>query len=798
MNRKFNQNYLNYRHFNNFKIKKNNGIKKINSFDLVSFALKKNNFIEDKNVYTNNFLFEKKLFLNKKSIIKYIPVIKLQKNVLYKVLKNNKLFCNFFMLNHKQLNFSKANSFLKVNVFYKDLVDLKFKFKSFTRKRFKFKKFYIIHKSHKDFFKFSVKFKTYFNYMLLNQHVGKKNSFSHLIKFFFFIKNFSVLKMNKKNNSLKKITLFFSKNAFKNPRFTRYSNYWFNIMHKPINNYTFRSVFNSIARFAIISNNRYNKQTSFRLKTKKKLIRNLNNFKFLTITNVLNSKLFLKKKLSRKRRKAYSFLRLFTINFFVSKRKYTRFLNNRFNFIKLNSKISYLFPKKAILKKIKKRKPDSLKIGVITTKSFVDKPLLKEKKIVNSLMASSKLRKTTSFIYLNNKVTFNTILSTNLKNHGIKKNFLTIPVTKKTSFIKLVKKRFSKIVNFKYNNPKNIFNLFLNERYYYFLIIRYNLPYLNKIISKITSNSNIKWEIFITKRKNINAQDIGTFLKKSLKKRRHQRQLLNPVDLIKNQLGDNLVYLNKIKRIKQNIIQSNLMSLYKDKKIFFKDINSFSLIDNFFMKLNQIIWNFQFKFLDLKLTSNNLLNSHVKDSIINDSNKFFISKLNTVKKKKNYLLTKNPIFFDNISYFYKNNLESTCKSSLIRQKNLLNNNLQNSFIDLLGYLKKSNKFFCKKDSFTSKINSIDANTINKQFIHIVKGFEIVGFGRLGSSSKSTRSNVTTYKIGKTMKNSFDLNIDYDFKTQITRNGIYGLKVSKFYETFDIKKFISTYFNSYLS
>jgi len=390
-------------------------------------------------------------------------------------------------------------------------------------------------------------------------------------------------------------------------------------------------------------------------------------------------------------------------------------------------------------------------------------------------------------MYLNND---DIILDSNYLNFKSKKHFL----------VDLIKKNNRNINYYKFNNNKQNFNLFLNERYYYFLLIRYNLPYLNKIVSSITKNNAIKWEFFINKRKNMNAQDIGNFLKKSLNKRRHQRQLLNPVDLIKNQLGDNLVYINKIKSIKDSLLTKNLFQLYyKNTKLFKQNYTSFKLSTLMFKKLNQVIWFNQYKQLDQKLSAFDLITEQIKSDVLLKTDKFFLSKLNLVKKRKNYLLSRNPIFFDNISYFYKQDSLTENKSNLIRNNNLLSNNLKNSFINLLKEFNDNKKILLNELNY-NQLNKIDSTLnklINKQFIHIIRGFQVMGFGRLGSSSKSTRSNVTTYKIGKTMKNSFNLHIDYDFKTQITRNGIYGLKVAKFYQTFDIKNFVQKNCANYL-
>ena len=86
------------------------------------------------------------------------------------------------------------------------------------------------------------------------------------------------------------------------------------------------------------------------------------------------------------------------------------------------------------------------------------------------------------------------------------------------------------------------------------------------------------------------------------------------------------------------------------------------------------------------------------------------------------------------------------------------------------------------------INNLD-KLLKIKYIGLTKGFKINGIGRLNSFSRSPRTRKTIFKIGATKTSSINTLIDYNFDTQITRNGIYSLKVLKFYTIFNIKKYL---------
>lgn len=753
---------MHYRKLNKFIKFKKNISNNFNVFDRINLFLYKNK-IHFSPLYKN-----KQVFATKELIIKKKPVCYKKKPFLvYKKLNilfvKNTFIYKFIIFNLKKINLLDLNIIYKIHNFFHDIRETKKVFLSKKRKRRRKRRYTFFTQVNKIHFRIaskSIKIKNIINFIILNT-IKKDTIYLDLTHFFFYIKNFNVLKITK-DNYITNIELFFNNTVNFNLKFNRFS-YSFVLPSKGIIG---RSNFNAIRPFLFLTGFKNKKNKKFALKNK------INTFFKFYVHNFNSRKInamYFKKKVGLSRRRG---------------------------------RINFFFPIKYSLQEIIKRK----KIVFIQKQRIfkVKKPFIKKpfKKTIKILLSSKNQTNSKQLLY-NNNVILDTLFENYLYTDFNKnKDSFLIMFNNKNMLLESIRTNLKirkKI--FSFNNIKDNLNLLLNERYYYFLLIRYNLPYLNKIISKISLNNDIKWEFFITRKRNMNAQDIGNFLKKSLKKRRYQRRLLNPIDLIKNQLGDNLIYLNKINIIKKNILNKNLFSLFhlNNNYLFKNSFNSFDLTTLYYKKLNQFIWKLQYKKLNSKLNSTSIVLEQLKNNLLIDTNKFFFSKINLVDKRRTYLLKKNPIFFDNISFIYKQNIFSLNKNNLIRKKNLFVNNLENSFLNILNNFTLNKKILFNTKIFTPMIE-VDENInklINKQFIQLVRGFQITGLGRLGSSSKSTRSNITIYKTGKTMKNSYNLSVDFDFKTQITRNGIYSLKVAKFYQTFNIKKFIQQNCANYL-
>ena len=350
-------------------------------------------------------------------------------------------------------------------------------------------------------------------------------------------------------------------------------------------------------------------------------------------------------------------------------------------------------------------------------------------------------------------------------------------------------------------------SFYLNKNYYFFLLIRYNVAYLNKIIHNIVQDTNIKinWNILVNQKNSINAQNLSSYLKKSLSKYKHQKKLFNPIKLIKNKLGiDEFFYLRNIRIFKSTLLFYNMYDLnYKylsNNNFINKNIKVFNLSKLYTKYYNTIFWNKKFNLLNKKYFIENFITYNINSK---KKSKYYYYKLNVSKKKKQYFLKKNSISSNNVSYIEKKNYQHK-KMLLMQQKLALLNNSRHILNNIVINDNKYNVLNKYNMGVLNKKNQLQNNEsfllfkqlFNKQYYNLVKGFQVNGFGRLGSSAKSTRSNITTYKIGTTLKNSLNLNIDYYSDFAITRNGSYGLKVLKFYKVFNLKKYLNNLYLNY--
>jgi len=312
-------------------------------------------------------------------------------------------------------------------------------------------------------------------------------------------------------------------------------------------------------------------------------------------------------------------------------------------------------------------------------------------------------------------------------------------------------------------NYENLY-LFLNDKYYYYLFLKYNLPYLKKVISKIVKESKCFFNIIINTENSINSDNLVFYLKKKLQKRNSQTKLVNPLKLIKSQLEVSQINYNITNDLSSH---NNLMFFYKTLKKNIHSIFDFKYIyQKKYILLNELknsFWNLN-QSLFLSKNNNNILNELNNETIIINRFSFDLSKKLSFLKlnKNNTSITYFNLNKNNTNYFFNNKI------------NLLFGNYS-KFNNLIYY-----NSINKPTDFNSQITEIEP--LNDT-ISILKGVKIAGFGRLGSSSKSTRSSITLYRTGKTNLNSLNHFIDYNSDYQITRNGSYGLKVWKFYKNY---------------
>lgn len=228
-------------------------------------------------------------------------------------------------------------------------------------------------------------------------------------------------------------------------------------------------------------------------------------------------------------------------------------------------------------------------------------------------------------------------------------------------------------------------------------------------------------------------------MKKKLTKLKNQRKLFNPLKLVTDQINFN----------------------YKLNIIFFKLHNIDVKLNNYTYKLNILKTNLY------KSSYNILLNFILKKSIIdlNTVNKSFTYLNRNVNKKLNLSLSlyQNNEFYN---YFYN---KFNLKNELIKVKNSLFNYIN------INYLTTNFKF-------NKNLYFIIPNLSNN-LKYTILGYKIMGFGRLGFSSKSTRKSKTIYLRGKTTLNSLNTLIDYTNDISIIRNGVYGIKIYKFYREY---------------
>ena len=227
-------------------------------------------------------------------------------------------------------------------------------------------------------------------------------------------------------------------------------------------------------------------------------------------------------------------------------------------------------------------------------------------------------------------------------------------------------------------------------------------------------------------------------MKKKLTKLKNQRKLYNPLKLVINQINFN--YKLNIIFFKLNNISSYL-DLYNLKyKLYKHKIYNYSLETLLYFILNKPLISLKHNITNY--TNFNFRNTNKK---LNNSIKLY--------QNNNYL-----------NYFYN---KINFKNELIKYKNTLY-----TYINNLYYL--NNTFSNKLFLIPNKINNLN---------YTILGYKIQGSGRLGFSSKSTRKSKTIYLRGKTTLSNLDTFIDYSQDISIIRNGVYGIKIFKFYKTY---------------
>lgn len=487
-----------------------------------------------------------------------------------------------------------------------------------------------------------------------------------------------------------------------------------------------------------------------------------------------------------------------TFNFFYSKLRNIKSICKRKYIVRASSiDKRNIFIRAAKFKKIA-RKPLLVCIGnkyfVLSDKNHYDFPV--------SVVYSKTIK--WSSLYKRFFLRKNAILKKKqlnlFKNFGKKKKFFKSNWKNKNRGRNYIKSRNKKTFKLNVNNTKSFY---LSSNYYYYLLFYYNSVYLNSIIKRITKETDLKvnWNINVTDSTNLTSSDIGTYIKKSLTKRRFQRRLFNPLRLVKNKLGDELVFFRKIHKFKQMLTYSSIyntyyLSLLKNKQSLVKsslDKSFFSMVQS----INTINWSSNFNLLNKKYYLEDY-NTAIKSSF-NRTPSFYFSKYKLLKKKKFFSLLDSSIdSTKTIEFIYKKNYTK----ELLKLKKTKRSLLSNFNVYIESFIRKTNEnsgFLLNKNQIKLfETNKNLTQIYNKQYWNIVMGYQINGYGRLGTSSKSTRSNLTTYKIGKVVKNTLDYRIDYNHSTQITKNGIYGLKIFKLYKTFNVKEYINKLFLNYLN
>jgi len=288
-NRKYKLKFLHYRKLNKFIKFKKNISNNFNVFDRINLFLYKNK-IHFSPLYKN-----KQVFATKELIIKKKPVCYKKKPFLvYKKLNilfvKNTFIYKFIIFNLKKINLLDLNIIYKIHNFFHDIRETKKVFLSFTQ----------VNKIHFRIASKSIKIKNIINFIILNT-IKKDTIYLDLTHFFFYIKNFNVLKITK-DNYITNIELFFNNTVNFNLKFNRFS-YSFVLPSKGIIG---RSNFNAIRPFLFLTGFKNKKNKKFALKNK------INTFFKFYVHNFNSRKInamYFKKKVGLSRRRG-------RINFF--------------------------------------------------------------------------------------------------------------------------------------------------------------------------------------------------------------------------------------------------------------------------------------------------------------------------------------------------------------------------------------------------------------------------------------------------------------------------------------------------
>lgn len=365
-------------------------------------------------------------------------------------------------------------------------------------------------------------------------------------------------------------------------------------------------------------------------------------------------------------------------------------------------------------------------------KQFLSTIKQQGKQVYKSKKFHTRSRRSIKTISKNKKNLFsNKFFSSNFYTiFASKTNFRRVKSNKKLGKLKGVKNRkLSKDLSFIRIKRLSYFLVNHNKKFYSFYIMKYNLPYLSTALKKLLKSSSISWNVLINDRNSLGSQDVSNIINRKLRKLRNQRKLFNPLKMVVSQINFNYV----LEQFKFNASPASERILY-------------------------------YSFLLRNLSFD-------------------------AKKFKSYLLLKSVFNFNNNSSInlIGNNfdkLKSTNKKN-IKIFNLLNcSSFTTSLRTNLNWvngLSSYKNFLFNGLSAKPGAKKLYYPSLPEKPIYNVLGYKIDGFGRLGFSSKSSRKSKTTYLRGKTTSSSLDTLIDFHQSFSMIRNGVYGLKISKYYK-----------------
>lgn len=336
---------------------------------------------------------------------------------------------------------------------------------------------------------------------------------------------------------------------------------------------------------------------------------------------------------------------------------------------------------------------------------------------------------------------------------------------------------------------------FLSKKYLSYLFLKKNLVYINKIIKSITAVKQINWTFYISYQKQLmSTENIGSLVRYNLSI--NYQKFRNRYSFLWNNIEDSVKNIELYKLTLNTISQLSLQNSVSIKSYLSSTFFFSKHTDNFFDLESS------FRFYKIKkyhsFYSNTFSRARVSyfKKYLSISNTFFFNsnKISSLVVK-NLNINKMIYFFNNKNkqfIFMNKQKDWHIKRFLTSTKYF--NNIINNFSKYSVFL--HNIAFNAK--FSSNINTyLDKNYNNdliyksfKESIRIILGYKILGSGRLGRVAKSGRADSTVFKKGRTPLNTLNINVDFSMVNQITRNGVYGVKIFKFYKNISSDNYFS--------